>query len=140
MKGNIVTAAKLFGISLILSTLILAFGINLAVALHRARPAEPDSTPTACTTSVADACHSFLASNWFYPQRKWVEMSPAPSRPQDRMAELLKDSENLRQIEAETRRFWQLTNPETLIFDSVNGAVEEAEPPVEVEPIQCPKE
>lgn len=43
MKGNVVTAAKLVGMSLILSALILVGGINLAVALHRAKLAEPAS-------------------------------------------------------------------------------------------------
>jgi hypothetical protein len=96
MKGNVVTAAKVVGISLILSAIILVFGIALAVGLHRASLAEK---PTETTRS-------------------------AQPTPNDRMAELLIESENLRQIDAEKRRFWLLSHPSPLTYERVSGAME----------------
>jgi hypothetical protein len=46
------------------------------------------------------------------------------SGPNDRMGELLVESENLRQINAEKRRFWLLSNPSCLTYERVSGAME----------------
>jgi hypothetical protein len=46
------------------------------------------------------------------------------SNPQDRMGELLVESENLRQIQGENRRFWLLSSPSTLTYERVSGAME----------------
>lgn len=40
MKKNVVTAAQRVGLVLISSVLLLALGINLAVAPHRAKPSD----------------------------------------------------------------------------------------------------
>jgi hypothetical protein len=129
MKGNIVTAAKLFGISLILSSLVLAVGINLAVGLNRAKPTEP--TPTSAATIKASALAE-LFSPFFVREYS--------SDPNERMRELLNESGPEGQIQAEPRRFWLQSSPSTLTYERVSGALEASEPPVEVTPIQCPKE
>jgi hypothetical protein len=112
MKGNVVTAAKLFGLSLILSALILAFGINLAVALHRAQPAEP-------TASALKPSEPLDLSSLF--PTVFARYSTGPN---DRMAELLVESEPLRQGEVEKRRFWKLTNPSAQTYERVSGPIE----------------
>ena len=45
------------------------------------------------------------------------------SDPNRRMRELLNDSENLRQIEDETERFWMNDQPSHLTFDRIHGGV-----------------
>lgn len=51
-------------------------------------------------------------------------LSRYSSTPNDRMSELLVESENLRQIDGERRRFWLISNPSCLTYERVSGAME----------------
>lgn len=45
------------------------------------------------------------------------------SDPNVRMAQLLNDSENLRQIRVEKARFWGTNQPSCLSYDRLNGSI-----------------
>ena len=45
------------------------------------------------------------------------------SDPNVRMAQLLNDSENLRQVRVEKARFWGTNQPSCLSYDRLNGAI-----------------
>jgi hypothetical protein len=46
-----------------------------------------------------------------------------PSDPNDRMSVLLNQSEDLRQIQGEWRRFWQNDQPSHLTYERVDGGI-----------------
>ncbi len=83
MQGNVVTAARWLGVSLVLSSLILVGGFHWALSSHF-------SQPIACRR----------------PQRESVANAPP-----DRVRELLDESEKLRQVGDEFERFWFLDQP-----------------------------
>jgi hypothetical protein len=126
MKGNIVTAAKLFSVSLILSALIVAFGINLAVALQRSRPVE---TPT---TTEPTCCAPLDLSPFFKLPLTATNLEKREDRP-------LVEDENQQQRTIRDLGFWVLTNPSPLTFEPATGANEPSEADEDVVPIQCPK-
>ena len=45
------------------------------------------------------------------------------SEPRERMVQLLNESEDLRQIQAEKTRFWMNNQPSTLSYDRLSGAI-----------------
>ena len=47
-----------------------------------------------------------------------------PSDPNERMEALLVDSENLRQIRDEWKRFWFIDQPSHMTFDRIHGGIE----------------
>jgi hypothetical protein len=47
-----------------------------------------------------------------------------PSDPNERMEALLVDSENIRQIRDEWKRFWFIDQPSHMTFDRIHGGIE----------------
>jgi hypothetical protein len=126
MKGNIVTAAKLFSVALILSALIVAFGINIAVALHRAHPVETPTTEPTC-------CAPLNLSPFFKLPQTAATLEKHEDKP-------VVEDEPQQQRETRDLGFWLLTNPSPLTFEIASGANEPSEDDEDVVPIQCPKE
>ena len=111
MQGNIVSAARWIGVSLMVSSCILVSGLrwsltdlaspSMAIApVQISAPTSPD-VPTPVEPMTAEDARKFLG-----PICAWLEASLTPSNPTDRVTRLLQESEDLRKIEEEWEKLW----------------------------------